>query len=321
MFELQCAWDPLRCLPEGGPAILALDLVPRLRVTVLLDRSGSMAGLPLQRACRVIGALEEVVGGRDNITVRGFSTRADRQPIAIDRMPSVSAGGASVLAEALAVVADESDAGVGLVLILSDGYPTTASGKRLLDRSALLSAVSTIVGQGVNVRLGLVGPSTRAVTSLSDAMERAGVRVVTFQEGDPAATLRTVIEGLRAPATRAGASSTTTLELELGAGWAVTAGVLDSGGQPRQLAVQPGPPVSVAIGEMLVMPATIVLRVNMRPLKPGGPDTRDVGKARLVGGMTTEVTLTVTRAATGSRPEPHPRSADLKRALGAVGAP
>lgn len=194
--------------PRGGDAYGLLTLVPPVRerrgkpiardLIVLLDTSGSMHGMPLAQAQRVVRALIDTLTERDRLQMLSFAsfvTRWARKPIAMDRrgrerahkwVDSLSAGGGtemrSGILEALAPLRKDAQRQVVLVTDGLIGFESEIVGE-ILTRLPPGSRVHTVgVGSGVNRSLtrsaARAGRGEEVIIGIGEDAERAARRLV-----------------------------------------------------------------------------------------------------------------------------------------------
>nr|HEX4318465.1 VIT domain-containing protein [Kofleriaceae bacterium] len=184
--------------PDAKLALLPRDLI------LLVDTSGSMGGLPLQRAKQVAALLVESLGDADRLEMIEFSNSARRwkaQSIAVTAqvkrqavswLNALNAGGGTEMHGAVldALRAMRPDAQRQVVL-LSDGY---IGGEQQLVR--LL-----VEGLPMTSRLHVVGVGAAPNRTLSLAMARAGrgAEVLVGLDEDVERAAKRVVERTRAP--------------------------------------------------------------------------------------------------------------------------
>ena len=134
---------------------------PSLAMVLVIDKSGSMSGLPIALARQAAKAAVELLGGRDQIGVVGF----DGQPYVISEMRSAGQSDATM------ADIDTLDAGGGTNL-----YPAMVVGKEMLENS------SAKIRHMICLSDGHTQPADHA--SLAHAMTDSGITVSTVALGE-----------------------------------------------------------------------------------------------------------------------------------------
>ena len=197
--------------PQGGghdaayglltvvPPLPEIEMKPVPRdLIVLIDTSGSMAGLPLDQARRIVSALIDGLGERDRLELIEFSSRPRRwrpEPVittaetrraAIRWVDKLSAGGATEMREAiLEAMRTLRPSSQRQVLLVTDGYIG-------FEAEVIEAACNNLppgcrihtLGVGSAVNQSLLGPVARAgggvcaVAGLAEDVERASARLL-----------------------------------------------------------------------------------------------------------------------------------------------
>ena len=159
--------DPYLVLQMAAPARIEQSDVSRKHVTVVIDRSGSMTGAPLDQARAAAALVVKRLHPSDHVNVISFDDDVDvlfarPQPVATARdaalqfIGRIRAGGGTDIARALdrALRGQEDDHLPHLVLFLTDGQSPSAAALAVAQRDRGDARVFTIgLGSGVEKAL------------------------------------------------------------------------------------------------------------------------------------------------------------------------
>lgn len=245
--------------PDAGMAAVPRDLV------VLLDTSGSMSGMPLEQAKRVVGQLLESLGEGDRFELVEFSSRPNRYaqaPIAATRdekkkairwvMGLEASGGTEMYSGIVEALTTLRAGAQRQVVLLTDGYVggekqlVTLLHERLPEGcrmhvvgvgAAVNRSLSTAIaraGRGAEILVGLTEDAEKATRHL---LERTNAPIVTDVTISGDALVETAPEAL--PDVFAGAPLLAALKLNPNGGELVVRGKLARGTWEQRVEVAP----------------------------------------------------------------------------------
>src|SRR5262249_43350163 len=184
--------------PENRPAVMPRDLI------VLLDASGSMAGVPLAQAHRVVAALVEALTDADHLELIEFSNKARRW------RPTATAATSKVRQEALRWLAGIR-AGGGTEML--DGVkealtPLRADAQRQVVlvtdglvgfESEIVSAVAQDLPPNSRLHVVVVGSAPNRALGAPAARAGRGIEVVIGVDEEPTPAIARLLSHMQAP--------------------------------------------------------------------------------------------------------------------------